>query len=77
MKQNKIVKSNSLVIKANKKHKINEHDDVLDDNNNICTNITKANISNMLKNNHNKNKDKVNDETDINDELIKRELFIY
>ena len=39
--------------------------------------LQKQHINNMLTNNHNKNKDKVNDETNINDELMKRELFIY
>ena len=77
LNKNKIVKSNSLVIKTNKKHKINEHDDVSDDNNNTCTIITKANRNNILKNNHNENKDKVNDELNIYDELMKRELFLY
>ena len=77
LNKQKIIKSNYLVIKANKKHKVNEHDDVWDDNNNTCTIITKANRNNMLKNNHNENKDKVNDELNIYDELMNRELFLY
>ena len=71
LNKNKIVKCNSLAIKANKKHKINKHGDVLNDNNNTGTIITKSNRNNMLKNNHDKNKYKVND-----DELINRELFM-
>ena len=70
LNKNKIVKCNSLAIKANKKHKINKHGDVLNDNNNTGT------IINMLKNNHDKNKYKVNDETKTDDELINRELFM-
>ena len=77
LNKNKIVKSNSLVIQANKKHKINEYDDVLNDNNNTSDITTKANRNNMLKNKHNKNKDKVNDESNIDYKLINCELFMY
>ena len=78
LNKQKIMKSNSLVIKTNKKHKINEHNDMFDDNNNNTdTIITKAKRNNMLKNKHNKNKDKVNDESKVDDELMKCELFIY
>ena len=78
LNKQKIIKSNYLVIKANKKHKINEHNDMFDNNNNNTdTIITKAKRNNMLKSKHNKNKDKVNDESKVDDELMKCELFIY
>ena len=65
------------MIKDNKKHKIKEHDDVLDDNNNTASIITKANRNNMLKSNPNKKKDKVYDKTNIDEELMKRDFFKY
>ena len=77
LNKNIIVKSNVLAIQSNKKYIINEHDGVLDDNNITGTIITKANRNNMLKNKHNKKSDKVNDKSNIDNENIKRELFIY
>ena len=72
-----IVKGKKLAIKINKTHIINDHDDVFDDNNIICTTITKANKKKTLKIKHNKKSNKVNENSNIDDESIKRELFTY
>ena len=72
-----IVKSKKLAIKFNKTHIINDHYDVLDDNNITGTTITKANKNKILKIKHNKKSDIVNENSNIDDEIIERELFIY
>ena len=77
LSKNKIVKNKSLKINTNKKNKINGHDDVLDDNNSIASIIKKVKRNNMLKSDSNKEKDIVYDETNNDDELMKRELFLY
>ena len=77
LSKNKIVKNKSLKINTNKKNKINGHDDVLDDNNSIASIIKKVKRNNMLKSDYNKEKDIVYDETNNDDELMKRELFFY
>ena len=77
LSKNKIVKNKSLKINTNKKNKINGHDDVLDDNNSIASIIKKVKRNNMLKSDYNKEKDIVYDETNNDDELMKRELFLY
>ena len=41
LSKKKIIENKSLVIKANKKNKINEHDNVVDDNNNTASIIKK------------------------------------
>ena len=61
--KNNIVKNKSLVIKTNKKNKINEHSQY----------YQKAKGNNMLKSDYNKKKDTVNDETNNDEELTKRE----
>ena len=72
-----IVKSKKLAIKFNKTHIINDHYDILDDNNITGTTITKANKNKILKIKHNKKSDIVNENSNIDDEIIERELFIY
>ena len=48
----------------------------MDDNNSTGNTITKANRNKILKIKHNKKNDKVNENLNIDDKIIKRELFI-